>query len=154
MPVAGNFRDSAISVGGAGARVSGCGIYRVTPCQHHGPVIVIELVWEEVSAGKTVILGAVMAVVQVRGNCMASKTAVLRHINRKFVVMPEQNRFTILRDHQLRRNRAVESPKRAWILIREGWMKPRMDGLRGSDARILRVCNPRIVNIIESGARL
>ena len=73
-------------------------------------MIVIKLVGEEECAGEAVIFRAVMPVVLVRRNGVASETIVSVHVRRQRVVMAEKDWLTILALHQLGRNGSIEGP--------------------------------------------
>src|SRR6185437_12738547 len=115
--------DPAVVSGAAGPGISGVSVDGAEARQHDWPVIVIELVGEEERAGKAVILRTVVTVVLVRGNGVAAKAIVLRHVRGQAVVMTEQKRLAITRHNQLWRNGSVECPDRVRILCRE----PRME---------------------------
>ena len=84
MPVTGDFIDSAAVIRAAGARVRSVHVDAVMAGQNDGPVIVIELTREEECAGKAVIFCAVVSVVLVGRNCVATKTTVLRYVREAY----------------------------------------------------------------------
>src|SRR6185312_3122725 len=93
------------------------------------PVIIVELSGEEERAGKAVIFRAVVSIVLVGGDGVTSKTAVLRDISRKQVVMAEDDRFAVTANRQLGRNGSVESPHRQRTLIGKIRMELGMNAL-------------------------
>jgi hypothetical protein len=123
MPIARDFVDPAASVGATSLGVGGGGVDGRKSCQHEWIVVVIELVGEEVCAGEPVIFRAVMSVVLVRGKRISAKAVVLSHVGRQAIVVAEEDRFSIASQHQLGRNRAVESPNRVWLLRRHAGME-------------------------------
>ena len=52
-------------------------------------MVVVELAGEEERAGEAVVLGTVVTVVQVGGESVPPESAVLRHVGRQLVVVPE-----------------------------------------------------------------
>src|SRR5882762_11329378 len=113
-------------------------VVRVVARQHEWPVIVVELVRKEERPGETVVLGAVMAVVLVRGNRVYAKAAVLADVDGQPVVMPEEHRLAVSREDQLGRNRAVEGPHGLGILRRPLRMERQWNRRRGDDPGIQR----------------
>ena len=91
-------------------RLRGVSVDGAASCQNDWPVIVIKLVGEEECAGESVILRAVVSVVLVRGDGVASKAIVRVHVRRQAVVVAENDWLTILTLNQLGRNGSVESP--------------------------------------------
>ena len=77
MPVAGDPIDSTAVIRAAGFRIRGIHVDAVMTRENDRPVIIIELSREEECAGEAVVLRAVVAVVLVRRNGVASKTTVL-----------------------------------------------------------------------------
>src|SRR5579864_7994446 len=110
MPVAWDLIDSTAVIRAAGARIRGIHVDAVMSGQNDWPVIIIELSREEECAGKPVILCAVVSVVLVRRNCVASKTTVQRYVSGKPVVVTENNRLAVAANRQLWRNGSVKSP--------------------------------------------
>src|SRR6476620_7265463 len=98
MPVTRDLVDSTRIGRAAGHWVSSVNVDAVMPGQDDRPVIVIKLSGEEERAGKAVIFRAMVSVVLVRRNRVASETAVLRDISRKLVVMAEDDRFAVAAD--------------------------------------------------------
>src|SRR5947209_9236690 len=129
MPVAGNFVDSAVIGGAAGATIGCVSVDGVMTGKNDGPVIIVKLSWEEERAGKAIVLCAVMSVVLVRRDGVAPEAAVLRYVIRQLVVMAEQDRLAVTANRQLRRNSAVKSPHRQRPLIRQIGMKFRPNAL-------------------------
>ena len=136
-PIAGDLVDPAVISGAAGPGISGISVDGAEARQHDWPVIVIELVGEEKCAGKAVILRAVMTVVFVGRNRIPAKAVVLRYICRQPVVMAEQERLTITRHDQLRRNGSVEGPDRVRVLRRETRMELQRDRRSRIDAGVV-----------------
>src|SRR6476646_3070910 len=110
MPVTRDLVDSTGIGRAAGHWISGVNVDAVMSGQDDRPVIIVKLSGEEERAGKAVVLRAVVSVVLVGGNGVASEATVLRNISRKLVVMAENDRFAVTANRQLGRNGAVESP--------------------------------------------
>jgi len=104
------------------------------PCEHDGPVVVVELVRKEEGAGEAVVLRPVMAVVLVRRDRVAPEAAVLRDVHRQTVMMPEQHGLPVSPLHELGWNRSVERPHRVRVLDRHPRMEARRNRLRLIDA--------------------
>src|ERR1700739_250377 len=129
MPVARHLVDSTGIGWAAGHWISSGNVDAVMSGQDDRPVIVVELSGEEKRAGKSVILRAVVSVVLVGRNCVASETTVLRDISWKHVVMAKDDRFAVAANRQLRRNGAVESPHCQRTLIGKIGMELGMNAL-------------------------
>src|SRR6476646_8483514 len=99
MPVARDVGETAAAVGGAGPVVSGAGVEACEAAQLDRPMIVIELPGEEKRAGEAVIFRAMVSVVLVGADSMATETVVLRHIGRQAVEVAEENRLAVLAQH-------------------------------------------------------
>ena len=112
VPVARNLGVSAAIIGTAGHGIGGIGIDGVVSGQDDGPVIVVELSREKEGAGIAVIFGAMMSVVLVSTDRVTTEATILLHVDRKLVVMPEQDRLTVAPQHEFRRDGSVESPHR------------------------------------------
>src|SRR5689334_9637762 len=151
MPIARDFVDPAAAVGTARLRIGRSGVNGGKSSQHERIVIVIELVGEEVGAGESVILRAVVSVVLVRGKRVSAKAIVLRHVGRQAIVVAEQDRFSVASQHQLGRNSTVESPYRIWLLRRHAGMELQRDRRSWVNAGIQAGWNLRIVSGIRGG---
>src|SRR5947209_797688 len=120
------------------------------PGKNNGPVVVIELPGEEVRAGKTVILRAMVTVVFMGRDSVTAKAIVLRNVSGQAVVMAEENCLTVPGLDQFGRNGAVERPHRVGTLGGETWMKLQRQRRCGIDAGIQTGRNTRIVSGVSS----
>src|ERR1051326_1713571 len=111
MPVARHLVDSTGIRRAAGHWVGSVNVDAGMSGQNDRPMIVIELSGEEERAGKAVVFCAVVSVVLMGSDGVASETAVLRDIGRKQVVMAEDDRFAVTANRQLRRNGSVKGPQ-------------------------------------------
>src|SRR5581483_7025188 len=129
MPIARDFVDSTVVSWASGTRIGRVHVDAVMSGQNDGPVIVVKLSGEEELAGKTIVLRAMVSVVLVRGDGVASKAAVLRYICRKLIVMAEKDRLAIAANRQLGRNGSVKGPKCQRPLIGQVGMELGMNAL-------------------------
>src|SRR5882724_6417396 len=110
MPVTRDLVDSTRIRRAAGHWVGSVNVDAVMAGQDDRPVIIVELSGEEECAGKAVIFRAMVSVVFVGRNGVATETAVFGHIRWKLVVVAEDDRFAVTANRQFRRNGAVEGP--------------------------------------------
>src|SRR5438309_6492456 len=100
LPVARQIGQAAVSVRRRCSAVRSARVKAGPAGENDWPVIVIKLVGKEECAGKAVILCSVMAIVLMRGDGIASKAAVLRHVRRQTVIVAEKYGLTVTGLHQ------------------------------------------------------
>src|SRR4051794_3259359 len=89
MPVTRYFIQTTAIGGTAGHDVSGIRVRAEMARQYDGPVIIVKLPREEVSASEAIIFRAVVAIMFMGRDRIPSESIVLRNIEWQSVVMPE-----------------------------------------------------------------
>src|SRR6185503_18135064 len=124
------------------------------PAEQDWIVVIVELSGEEEGPGKPVVLGAVMAVVLVGRDRVASEVTVVLQIERQLVAVAEQDRLAVAADHQLRGNGSVERPELERVLQRKRRVEDGRAERAAPDTGVELLVAVRVVLEIGPGALL
>ena len=112
MPISGQLSDTASAIRRTAFRICCRRIDCVQARMDNWPVIIVELSWKKEGTGKSVIFGAMVAVMLVRRDRIAAEAVIFCDIWVKAVMVSEQNRFSITPQKKLCTMMAVK-PRRS-----------------------------------------